>query len=328
MIKLQIAKRRERPFKYFLFKFVCLLLIIIILDYLIGNILRHFYFKQESGVEYRTTYSLEKTTDSLLIFGSSRANHHYQPDIFEKRLNLSCYNVGEDGNTIFNDYADLRCILKRYSPKIIILDFKEQEFIKDQQSYDELSSLLPYYKTHPEIRSIIELRSPYERLKLLSSIYPYNSLLLPIAAGNAKFNKKKRGDIKGYVPLTQTWNGPIEIDTIANKYKIDSRKIKYYESFIQNCIDLKIKLYICCSPYFIKSSHDEYSIELGKQIAGKYKIKFFDYSGNSFFLNSDFFANITHLNDEGAKIFSNSFIDSIDKTTRICFNTSLKSNIR
>jgi hypothetical protein len=43
------------------------------------------------------TYSVEGTKADLLIFGSSRANRHYLPDNFEKRMNLSCFNIGQEG---------------------------------------------------------------------------------------------------------------------------------------------------------------------------------------------------------------------------------------
>ncbi|HXS59927.1 MAG TPA: hypothetical protein VN703_03845, partial [Candidatus Sulfopaludibacter sp.] len=122
---------------------------------IIGNLLRTFYFKQQSGLQCRTTYSIEKTTANVLIFGSSAANHDYQTNTFTKRLDTSFYNTGRDGISIFYEYAVLKAILKRYTPKIIILDFDQEEFIKNEASYDRLSALLPYYINHPEIRSII-----------------------------------------------------------------------------------------------------------------------------------------------------------------------------
>ena len=83
MIKSSISRIKKNPYKFFLLKLVVLFVIIFIFDYSVGNILRYFYFKQESGMPYRTTYSIEKTTADILIFGSSRANHHYHPDVFE-----------------------------------------------------------------------------------------------------------------------------------------------------------------------------------------------------------------------------------------------------
>lgn len=314
MIKYRRYKTQKKVY-YFFLKLLLLLSIIFVFDFSIGKVLSYYYFKQESGLQYRTTYSIEKTTADVLVFGSSRANHHYQPGVFEKRLNLSYYNVGRDGNYIFYHYAVLKGVLKRYSPKIIILDFIAQEFAENQDSYDRISSLLPYYKTHPEMHSIIELKSSYEKLKLASSIYPYNSSIFTIAVGNAEFNKKRRADIKGYVPLTKIWDQPIQFADNSVKYKIDSNKVKMYDLFIQDCLKSHVKLYIVCSPYYSKSTSTDYSITLGKEIANKYNIVFFDYSRDAIFLeNPKLFSDPEHLNNEGAELFSNMLIDSISNT--------------
>ena len=61
--------------KFFL-KLLLLLVMIKAIDMAIGSVLRHFYFRQSSGLEYRTTYSMEKTTADLIVLGSLRANHH------------------------------------------------------------------------------------------------------------------------------------------------------------------------------------------------------------------------------------------------------------
>jgi hypothetical protein len=317
MINATTYKIKKNPIKYFLVKLALLFIIVLILDFTIGNILSYFYFKQGSGLQYRTTYSIDSTKADLLIFGSSRANHHYNPGVFEKRMNLSYYNVGRDGNFIFYHSAVLKGILKRYSPKIVILDFVNLEFQQNQESYDRLSSLLPYYSSHIEMRSIINLKGKFEKLKLLSHIYPYNSSLLTIAIGNAEFNKKRKSDTKGYIPLTRIWNGSIQIDSSSTKYDLDTVKIKAYETFIQDCIHSKIQLYIVCSPYFVKSGHDDHSLLIGKEIAKRNNIMFFDFSKDSTFTsNPKLFSDIYHLNESGAKIFSDKLIDSLNKSTR------------
>lgn len=310
-----IDKVKKNSLVFFFLMVFLLLLIIAVFDFSFGSLLHYYYFKQKSGLQYRTTYSMEKTTAELLIFGASRANHHYHPEIFEDQLlNYSYYNVGRDGISIFYHYAVLKSVLKRYSPKIVILDFTYDEFIKDQHSYDRLSSLMPYYNNHPEIRSVVELKSPYEKFKLLSNIYPYNSLIFTIAVGNLDLNKKRKPDIKGYIPLTKTWNRLIQIDSSSSKYEIDSVKIKIYESFIQNCINSKVKLYIVCSPYFIKFNYTECSISIGQKIAERNNIDFFNYSQDTIFINnSSLFQDVNHLNDEGAKKFSYILIDRIKK---------------
>lgn len=305
-----MKENKSTSAKGFLIKLLLVFGIVAVVDYAVGSVLEYYYFKQQSGLQYRTTYSMEQTNQDVLVFGASRANHHYHPDIFEKRLNLSYYNVGRDGNPLFYHYAVLKCVLKRYTPKIVILDFTGEEFRVNSQSYERLSSLLPYYKRHPEIRQIIELRSPYEKIKLLSSIYPYNSSIFTIAVGNAEFNKKRRGDIKGYVPLDGVWNEPIITDNKQSRYPIDSNKVKTYDLFIKDCIRSGTKLYIVCSPYYFKTTQTDISFSIAKGIAEKNNIPFFNFFKDSVFTNnSSLFSDMVHLNDNGAKVFSNKVVD-------------------
>ena len=167
-----INKIKKKNIPGFLLKVFLFFSIIFLLDFSTGSLLKYLYFHQNSGWLYRSSYAIDSTQAEIVIFGSSTANHHYNPDIFEKRMGMSTFNAGKDGQAIFYHYAILKGMLKRYSPRIVILDFNVGEFEKDQRSYDRISSLLPYYENHPEIRSIILLKSPYEKYKLISKIYP------------------------------------------------------------------------------------------------------------------------------------------------------------
>ncbi len=299
----------------FVGKLVFFVIALFVLDFSIGSILKHFYFKQNSGLLYRTTYALDSTKADILILGASTANHHYYPLTFEKGLKMSCYNAGRDGNSIFYHYAVLKAILFRYHPKMVILDYNAKEFLQDQESYDRLSSLLPYYDYHPEIRSIIQLKSRFEKYKLVSRIYPYNSALFTIAIGNMKFNKSREysADENGYVALRGKWQKHLSIDSISRDYKIDSEKVKIFKSLIKECLDSKVKLFICVSPAFSKIKYEDPSIAIAKRIAQEYNISFYDFSNDSFFLNNpNLFHNPGHLNDEGAKVYSEMVINKIN----------------
>ena len=300
------------PYQYFFLKLGILFVFVFVFDFFIGNVLGYYYFKNQRGADYRTTYAIDSTKADLLILGSSRASHHYEPDVFKKRLNLTCYNAGRDGNFIFYHYAILQAVLKRYSPKMIILDFSAGDFAKNQDAYDRLSSLLPYYKNHPEMRSVIELRSPFEKLKLLSKIYPYNSSILAIVSQNIILPPEKKEDINGYIPLSGVWLDSIKNDNAPTEYETDSNIIKVYQSFIRDCINSKVKLYIICSPYYRKSTHTDYSVRLAQEIAEKYDVKLFDYLQDSTFINnSKLFDDPAHLNNEGAELFSTKVADTI-----------------
>jgi len=309
-----IGTIKNKKILTFLLKTLSFLAILFLLDFSIGSILKYFYKKQKSGVLYRATYSIDSTKADILIFGASRANHHYVPGIFENRIHMSCYNTGRDGETILYNYAILKCALKRYSPKIAILDFSREEFVKTPDNYDRLSALLPYYKDHPEIRSIVQLRSPYEKYKLLSKIYPYNSLIFSIAIGATKLNTSREyiKDENGYVPLPEIWDKQPDIDTVFIKNELDSNTIKLFESFIKDCIKSRVKPYIILSPVFIKYIYKDQSVNIALSIAKKYHIPMYNFLNDSTFLNHDsLFADAGHLNNDGAKVFTNKLIDTI-----------------
>jgi len=300
--------------KNLLFKLLACLLVVSIVDFMIGTVLKKYYFKQKYGYDAMTTYCIEQVNAKMLVFGSSRAMNIFDPDIFEKKMELSCYNVGRVGEPIFYHYAVLKCVLKRYKPNVIILSFDAGNFSKNQDSYDRISALLPYYSNHPEIRSVVNLKGPYEQLKLLSHIYPYNSLILSIISGNSEQSKIKYAHNNGFIPLNRTFTGPLTTFDYSADRETDTVKINIYKEFIEDCIKSGIKLYVVCPPYMINSIGTDQSVVIAKKIAKEYGINFFDYSRDNFFINKpELFGDYRHLNKTGAELFCNMIIDRINR---------------
>lgn len=282
--------------------------IVFALDFVIGRAIRFFYFKETSGLHFRTTYSIEKTTADILVFGSSRANHHYVPEVFEDSLKISFYNTGRDGNNIIYQTAILKSILNRYTPKMIICDYA---WGFEKGEIDRISSLLPYYRLHKEIRKFVELKSPFEKVKLLSEIYPFNSQILTIAIGNMEINKKRSRDDKGYIALFEEWQD--EIDSIPNDkiYELDSNKISYFREFISVAKESGAMVYIVYSPIFQKYDKNQ-EIDICKNICKSENVPTLDFSRDTLFLqNKQLFYDIEHLNHKGALIFSNLVVEKI-----------------
>lgn len=303
---------QKKGYLYLFIKLAAFLLLAFFFDRIIGAVFHRLYLSQTSGWEYRTKYSIEDTKADMLIFGASRAQQQYNPLYFEERMHQTCYNVGRDGEPIFYYYAVLQGILSRHLPKTIILDMEHGVFKESQLSYDRMSILLPFYKSHLEMRSIIDLRSPYEKYKLQSSIYPYNSMLLKIVKGNMKSGNKEKEDINGYVPLLRSLNEPARTVNLSKPYNLDSNKLNCYKAFIYDCKKANIKLYIVNSPYYFNSIGKDTSMEIVKNIAYKNSIDFIDFSKDEFFLKSPhLFDDTVHVNLAGSKIFSNKVIDSI-----------------
>ena len=294
--------------------------VVFVLDFVTGRVLRHFYFKEIAGFHYRTTYSMEKTNEDILVFGASRANHHYVPRIFEDSLQQSFYNTGRDGNGIFYQAALLKSVLKRYTPKIIILDYKG-EFWKGPQEYDQISSLLPYYRTHPEIRKIIELRGRWEKIKLVSETYPFNSQALTIAMGNLDMNRQRNADDKGYVPLESDSPPELKVYTSADLYEVDSNKVNAFHDFVKSARESGARVYVVYSPLYQKLGRYQ-EVEICSTICAQENVPFFDYSRDPWFLSrGNLFYDGVHLDHEGAQIFSaivaGKIKADIEKTARV-----------
>lgn len=303
------------PVKFLFLKAVVFLLTLYVADVVTGKVLKYYYFRQGSGLQYRTTYTVEKNTSDILVFGASRANHHYHPEVFADSLpSYTFYNAGRDGNSIFYHYAVLKMVMGRYTPKVVILDMENGALVKNNESYDRISSLLPYYESHPEIRSIIELRSKYEKYKLFSRTYPYNSSIFTIAIGNSEMNKARWKDINGYLPLTNVMAASLQYDsnTVNNKNELDSNKINCYENFLSDCEAKGVKVFVYVSPYFLRFNAPDKSVAMAREIALKHHVTFTDYSADTFFTNRNFlFADIVHLNDSGARIYSGKILPGI-----------------
>lgn len=300
--------------KSFFIKLACFFTLVFLVDFSIGSILKKYYFKQKAGLDYETTYAMDKTEADILILGSSRASNLFDPEIFEQHFNMSCYNAGRYGLPLFYHYAVFKAALKRHTPKIVLLSFDAGNFSKNQDSYDRITALLPYYSDHPEIRSVVNLKGPYERLKLLSHIYPYNSLVLPIISSSSAQSKIKYMHNNGFIPLNKTFTGPLPTFDYSAETEMDTVKINIYKAFIEQCIKSGIQLYIACPPYMIHSIGTDQSIIIAKNIAKEYRINFFDYSRDNFFINKpELFADFRHLNKTGAELFCNMIVDQINQ---------------
>lgn len=292
----------------YLFSFI---FIIILLDCVIGSALEYFYFKETSGLHFRTTYSIDSTEAETIIFGASRANHHYVPEVFEETLNMSYYNTGRNGTGILYQLAVLKSVLKRHKPKLIILDFYEG-FDYNPASYERLSSISPYYRKNEDVKEIVNLKGPYEKFKMFSRIYPYNSQLLTIAIGNMKFNKKRKKDIKGYIALNGKWKK--SLDTITYKpYELDSVKIMAFKEFVALAKESGSAVAVVYSPIFRYENDDMIKLKICRNVCYENEIQFISFSNNEFFLsNKEMFQDISHLNHSGATIFSEILVKKLN----------------
>ena len=301
-----------------------LLVVIAALDFAIGKLLHHYYFTEKYGKDAEMTYVFTKVNSDVIITGSSRARRNYNPNIIGDSLNMSCYNAGHDGQSLFYDLALLKVLNQRYHPKLVVVDLLPEEIYYNPIHYDRLSVLLPYYHDFFEIRNTVNLRGldkidtsatwykvlplNKEKVKLLSSIYPYNSTLYDIIMGHYK---KEKYALSGFYPLQETLT-PDKAKDILRQYKelyskpsaklIDPNKVNYLKALIEMCQRNNIKVVIALSPAIEYIDREEAYETIGT-IAAEHNIPFMDYTLHKELLNLNYFAD-NHMNFNGANQFS------------------------
>lgn len=303
----------NRNLKIFILKFLMIFFLILILDRGIARIMHYYYFRQKSGVGYLTTYSIDSTRADILVFGSSRANHSYVPEIFERRLGSSFYNTGRDGTYIIHNYAVFKSIILRYIPKMVIFDVRPEDVGYSVREYDMLSLLLPYYKTNPAIREIVDFKSPMEKIKRVSELYTYNSLIFQIAAGNLDSNSERVPALKGYVPLFRKMDEAV-IDTSAKvRVHIDELKLKLLGDMVQTCRERNIRLVFANSPTWRINRPGEFE-KTWNEFCSRNSVNYLDISNVKDFIDHpEYFSDVYHLNDSGARQFSEFLVNELQK---------------
>lgn len=286
--------------------------LVIVFDQLIGGLLRRYYFSSTSGDSFKANYSMDKTKEDIIILGSSRANHHYLSKMIQDSTGMTCYNTGRDGHFLFYSYAIFTQTIRRYNPKLFILDISPEDIYKEARFYEGLRSLLPYYVTKPDLRNLIERKSPLERVKLLSAIYPFNSSLISLIKNNLVSEKDS---LNGYEPLYGISifeeKGLRPLLYVEKDFEIDSFKIRILREIATTCKNRNIKLLVVNSPNYPDDDFPK-AEAIVKNIVEKENAVFFTFRGDSLFQSSpQFYKGRIHLNVDGADHLTRSMIPRI-----------------
>ena len=291
--------------KKYLIKIVLFFVAVAVIDVLFGVACQYMNDHSKGGGVRSRYYVCKESTEDVLVFGSSRAKHHYVPDVIEDSLSMTCYNTGEDGNGIIMCYGFLKMITQRYSPKLIIYDVTGFDMHKDDNR-KYLDLIKPYYY-EPGIDSIFWTVNPKSRIMMLSNFYRFNTTCLRVV-GN--YIHPMSNYPKGYLALNKTMDYEPEIKA-EKEVDIDSLKIYYFEKFIRLAKEHDIALICCVSPIY-KASVDEATYEPIKQLCNKHNISFYYYAATSEITNNkSFFQDRKHLNDKGARLYTGILVSEI-----------------
>ena len=205
--------------KRFIRRIVLFFSIIFIADVIGGHIFSFMVSHAVGGNNGRVNYICNQTNEDMLIFGSSRADHHYNPQILMDSLNLSVYNCGEDGNGIILNYGRLLMIEQRYMPKVIIYEVTNGFDLEINDNHKYIGKLKPYYE-RKGIKDIFVSVDMTEQWKMLSQLYRYNSSFLTVLADY--LHPIQNMGFQGYRPL----EGEMDVLKINSEKEV-KRNVEY-----------------------------------------------------------------------------------------------------
>ena len=171
-----------------------------------------------------------------------------------------------------------------------------------------VSSLLPYIGENLSVRKLIIEKEPIEYWKAkVSMLYRYNSLPASIIQHNLGIGQKND---RGYEPLKGNKLKSIP-DTLENNhdYQEDPELLRKFTEFVRILQQKGVTLYVIVSPNARKSRFN--SKATASKILLAHGLKLHDYSE---FSNNDrlaLFYDGTHMNDAGARIFTQTMVQDL-----------------
>ena len=291
--------------KKFLLKLALFFVALIVVDRALGMVFSYMGDHAKGGYIGHHKYITDKANEDILIFGSSRAIHHYNPQIISDSIGMSCYNCGQDGNGIILFYGLWQMIKQRHKPLMIIYDVTPGFDISEGESNQRYLGWLRADYDRPGVDEIFETVDSTEKIKMMSMAYRFNSKFMQNLTDYIHPLFKIEGN--GFLPLVE------EMDTMKirqNDGKMiippsDKVKLAFVNKFIE---DTKgIKLIFVVSPSWYGMNENE--ILPIKGICERNHIPFVDLSKSKKYIHRNrYFSDGYHLNDRGADEFTRDLV--------------------
>jgi hypothetical protein len=298
--------------KKFLINIAIFFAIVAAVDFSLGKVFHYLHARVAGGRTGAEYYVCKKGTENIVIMGSSRASHHYVPDIISEKCGMSCFNAGQDGNGIILQYGRWKMLSKRYVPQLILYDINLGFDLIKNDNMTYIDRLKPFC-AEKDVKTYVATIFPTEGMKVLSNMYCYNYKFLEMT-----FDCIGKGDYlsnAGYIPLY----GHIREEMIyrhpkqkKSNVEIDEVKLQYLEQFVKEATSLGVKVVFVVSPSWKGGIYTTEAYSIIKELSNKYALSFYDYTDSDICDNPDYFEDSSHLNNKGARVFTEDIISLME----------------
>src|SRR6185503_72737 len=143
-----------------LYIFIGVAALIVVMDIVLGASLNRLYRKTHTGESGGLINDALSRHAQILLLGSSRMRHHAMPAVLNRKLSLTAFNAGMDGQDFL--YAMMLFDVWQRSnapPKAIVLNIDPDSFEKSDDELQRAGIFSFYYDDSSLVRQILSQRS-------------------------------------------------------------------------------------------------------------------------------------------------------------------------
>lgn len=304
--------------KKFLIKIFLILLPIFLLaiplDWYLDKSLLNTHFQGDDVAVLRDIQE-GKIEAEILVYGSSRAWVQFNPEIIKDSLNRATYNLGIDGHNFWLQYYRHREVMAHCKPPKYIFLSIDVNSLKRREDLFQLEQFLPFMYANKDLYEYLKVYKGYSVFDYIIPLWRYAGKTEALnAIVRAKLNPDSNKPIRknGFQGNNKVWNS--DLDYAFKKHphytvELHQPSIDLMHSFLKECKDLGIEVYMIASPEYYKGKtfvkNRAEIIDILKDIARQHNVPYIDFSDDEQLGNStEYYYNSQHLNALGAELFT------------------------
>lgn len=282
--------------KKFVIYIVKIVLITVLIAFILDGLYTYIFLQSHNRGKIEQVFNSKAQKYDVVILGSSRANNHFVPQIFEDR-GLKTFNYGMSGGHLFEASLMLKLMIERkYEIKNVILE-ADLNLSNDHQSEGVSAKFLPYIHNSEIIKNHFFNEKDFNELYYIP-FYRYikydNKIGFREVCKIIRDDKTNSLDNSGYYPLQKHKNGNMK-NNIVNLNPLKHNK--YYEEIKNLCKIHNINFIAIMTPMCENVKGMNYFEKVKKLYPEIYNYE-------NVVKEDKYFSSCGHMNDAGAKIFT------------------------
>ena len=254
----------------------------------------------------------------VLIMGSSRAYVQFNPRILDSVLQVNSYNLGMDGRAVESQVIKYHIYRRKQKTKPQLVLFEVYQGTMDVSNGYQRLQFVPYLTD----ANLWWQTRRLEGFSWADDVIPcwryrnYIQDVKEIINGTSFYCCPEQKAYKGFCDYDKPWDGSMlaRIDTIV--YSREPEAIAEVERFLEECHREQIQVAFVIAPYYIEATRKIEDLDgwyrMISAIAEPFDVPILDYTYDSLSYDTTYFYNASHLNREGAALFTKKLAHDLD----------------